>query len=66
MPLWGATVVQTSTAAWGGDVNTDELDGFTEQDEPQLSQLVLKTARSHRRLPTGAELATVGDPDMTP
>lgn len=62
----GATVARTYTAARGGDVNTDELEGFAERDEPQLSALVLDTARRYRRMPTGAELATVGDGDMTP
>lgn len=38
-------------------MNTDDLDGFTEQDEPQLSELVLSTALRHHRMPTGAELA---------
>lgn len=59
-------MARTYTAAWGGDVNTDELEGFAERDEPQLSALVLDTARRYRRLPTGAELATVGDVDIAP
>lgn len=46
-------------------MNTDELERFTEQDEPQLCRLVLETARRHRRMPTGAELAAVGEPDLT-
>lgn len=43
-------------------MNSDELQVFTEQDEPRLAQLVLSTARDQRRLPTGAEFLAVCRP----